>query len=256
MRRKSLILYLVLLVFLFPFISCTKETATFSSEAIADYWPVSVGRYITYRLDSTVFANLGRTEEVHRYQVKHVVDAQITDNLGRTSYRVFRYLRDSAGTQPWIPNGAYFVTPQNDQIEVVEDNLRFIKLRTPFKLNVDWKGNKYLSSNPFLSLYSFSNDDDMNDWDYKYKNFDQTAAIGTQTLNSVYTVFQVDESLNAPVTDIRAYGYRSYAVEKFAKSIGPVYRELLLWEYQPNLGSVSGGYKIGFGIKMWMIDHN
>ncbi len=256
MRCKNLIQISASFFSIFFFISCTKETEEFSTEKIVDYWPLTVGKYITYRLDSTVFANLGRTEEIHRYQVKHIVDAQITDNLGRVSYRILRYLRDSVGTTEWAPNGAYFITPLNDQVEVVEDNLRFIKLRSPFKLNLDWKGNKYLSSNPYFSLYSFSNDDNMNDWDYKYNKFDQAATIGTQTLNNVYTVFQIDELLNAPVTDTRSYGFRSYALEKYAKNIGPVYRDLLLWEYQPNTGSVSGGYKIGFGIKMWMIDHN
>jgi hypothetical protein len=30
-----------------------------------------------------------------------------------------------------------------------------------------------------------------------------------------------------------------------------VFKELIMWDYQPN----SNG-KTGFGIKMWMIDHN
>lgn len=236
--------------------SCTKKTEQFVSEKISDYWPLAVGKYITYRLDSTVFANFGRSEEQHRYQVKHIVDELITDNQGRPSYRVVKFLRDSAGTREWIPNGTYFITPLNDQIEVVEDNLRFIKLHQPFRLTMTWKGNSFLSSDPYSSLYSFSNDDNMNDWNYKYEKFEQTAAIGSQTLNQVYTVSLVNESLNAPVTDTRSYGYRNFALEKYAKNIGPVYRELLMWEYQPNTNSVSGGYKIGFGIKMWMIDHN
>jgi hypothetical protein len=79
-----------------------KETEEFKTEAIADYMPLAVGKYITYRLDSTVFTNFGRNEEIHKYRVKHVVDAQITDNLGRPSYRILRYLSDSLGHQPWL----------------------------------------------------------------------------------------------------------------------------------------------------------
>lgn len=218
--------------------------------------PLTTGKYITYRLDSTVFTNVGRNEEIHRYQVKHVVDAQIPDNLGRLSFRIIRYLRDSAGTQPWVPNGAYYITPLTDQAEVIEDNLRFIKLHTPFLLKMDWKGNRYISSNPYSLLYTFSNDDNMNDWDYKYDKFDQTTSIGGQTVQNVYTVSQVDEAINAPVADPRAYGARNYSVEKYAKNIGLVSRDYILWEYQPNTGGIGGGYKVGFGIKMWMIDHN
>ena len=256
MISKKLILVPVAVVLVFSFYSCERKIEDFKSEAITDYLPLAIGKYITYRIDSTVFTNAGRSEAIHKYQVKHVVDAQVTDNLGRPSYRIIRYLRDSAGTQPWIINSTYFITSLSDEAEVVEDNLRFIKLRMPFKLNVEWKGNKYLSSDPYTSLYTFSNDDNMNDWDYNYDQFDATTTIGGKTVNDVYTVLQIDESLNAPVTDTRSYGSRTLATEKYAKTIGLVSRDYILWEYQPNTGSSGGGYKTGFGIKMWMIDHN
>jgi len=256
MRSKNLIQFLAAIGFLFSITSCEKKTEVFTTDAIADYLPLTVGKYITYRLDSTVFTNFGRNEELHRYQVKHVVDAQVPDNLGRPSFRILRYLRDSLGTQPWVENGTYFITPLTDQAEVIEDNLRYIKLHLPFKLNSEWKGNKYLSDDPYASLYTFSNDEGMNDWDYTLDSFDETRSIGGQTVNDVYTIFQIDDALNAPVTDFRAGGWRTFATEKYAKNIGLVTRDLILWEYQPNSSGTGVGFKTGFGIKMWMIDHN
>ena len=259
MRSKNLILFLAVFSFLFFITSCEKETEEFKTEAIADYLPMAVGKYITYRLDSTVFTNFGRNEEIHRYQVKHVVDAQIPDNLGRPSYRIIRYLRDSLGTQPWVENGTYFITPLANEAEIIEDNLRFIKLHLPFKLNTDWKGNKYLSDDPYASLFTFFNDDNMNEWDYSIEQFDNTATIGGKTIPDVYTIFQIDESINAPVTNLAQPGYRTLASDKFAKNIGLVSRDFILWEYQPPApGSPpsTAGFKTGFGIKMWMIDHN
>jgi hypothetical protein len=50
-------------------------------------------------------------------------------------------------------------------------------------------------------------------------------------------------------------GNTNYSLEKYAKGIGLVYQELILWEFQPNSGGV-GGYKVGFGIRRSMIDHN
>jgi hypothetical protein len=256
MRLKILINISVSVFFLFSILSCEKKTEIFVSEKITDYLPLTIGKYITYRLDSTVFTNVGRNEEIHSYQVKHVVDAQIPDNLGRPSFRIFRYLRDSAGTLPWIPDGAYYVTPLTDQAELVEDNLRFIKLHIPFKINVAWKGNKYINADPYAFFYTFSNDDNMNDWDYKYDQFEQSTVIGGQAVKDVYTVSQIDEAINAPVTDSRAYGARTFSVEKYARNIGLVSRDYVLWEYQPNTGGSGGGYKTGFGVKMRMIDHN
>lgn len=255
MKPKKFTSHLLPFFFLFAIVSCNKSE-TFETEALADYLPLAVGKYITYRVDSTVFTNLGRNEETHKYQMKHQVESQLTDNLSRPAFRIFRYLKDSAGTQPWTIDGTYFITPLADQIEVTEDNLRFIKLHLPFRINYNWKGNRYLSSDPYASKYAFSNDDNMSDWDYSYDQFDETAAIGTQTINDVYTVFQIDESLNAPVTDPASYGARTLAVEKYAKGIGLVTRDYILWEYQPNTGGAGGGFKTGFGVKMWMIDHN
>lgn len=259
MRKKYLIYFLAPAIFLFTVSSCDK-TEIIETEKLEDYLPVVPGKYIIYRLDSTVFTNIGRDIEVHKYQVKHVIDAQIPDNLGRPSYRVFRYLRDTAGLQPWVPNGTYFITLLNDQAEVIEENLRVIKLHLPFKINFNWKGNKYLSSGgigfgPYDPFYPFGNDDFMFDWDFTYDQFEPTASIGGQNVNDVYTVFHIDDALNAPVTDPLSLGSRELSIEKYAKGIGLVYKDYVLWEYQPPANGLSGFYT-GFGIKMWMIEHN
>ncbi len=254
MRFKLIIA--LLSVSLFFTTACDKTTIEdFETEDLNAFLPAIKGKYITYRLDSTVFTNFGRNIEVHKYQVKHEIDSLITDNIGRPSYRVFRYLRDSAGNQPWVPNGTYFLTHLDKQVEVIEENLRFIKLHQPFRLGYNWKGNKYLSTEPYSSKFSFSNDDNMNDWDYTFEQFDPSIMIGTKTVNNVYTILHIDESVNAPVRDVNAYGARNLSIEKYAKDIGLVWREYVLWEYQPPANGVSGFYT-GFGIKMWMIDYN
>ena len=89
--------------------------------------------------------------------------------------------------------------------------------------------------------------------------FDNTTTIGGKTYNDVYTVFQIDESINAPVTNLSQPGYRTLASDKFAKAIGLVARDFIMWEYQPPApGSPpsTAGFKTGFGIKMWMVEHN
>jgi hypothetical protein len=72
----------------------------------------------------------------------------------------------------------------------------------------------------------------------------------------VVTVEQIDEAFNVPITNPGFYASRSRAVDRYAKGIGLVYKELELWEHQPNTGGAGGPYKTGFGITMWMIDHN
>ena len=45
-------------------------------EDTSEYQPLSVGKFMTYRLDSTVFVNFGRDEEIRSFEEKHIVDAE------------------------------------------------------------------------------------------------------------------------------------------------------------------------------------
>jgi hypothetical protein len=253
----------LLLITIISASSC-NEKEDFVTDKLQDYFILAPGKYITYRLDSMVFTNFGRTTEIHRYQVRDVVDQQVTDNLGRPAYRIFRYIRDSAGTQSWQPAGlTYTVTLLADQAEISENNLRFIKLHLPVGNGFTWKGNKYLptstcagANGPYCEFYNFSNDDNMIDWDFLYDGPLATFSYNGSNYTDVLTVEQADESFNVPITVPTAYGARSRSVEKYSKTIGLVYRQYELWEYQPNTGGAGGPYKTGFGITMWMIDHN
>ena len=139
MRSKQLQLFVSTMIIL-AFSSCTRTTEEFTSEPLSDYLPLQTGKYIVYQLDSTLFTNFGTTTEIHSYQEKHLIDAQITDALGRQGYRIFRFLRDVTGTTPWAPAGSYFIIPNDKTIEVVENNLRFIRLALPLKKDFSWKG--------------------------------------------------------------------------------------------------------------------
>lgn len=256
---RSLFAALPCILLAFIIFSCSKKTEIYQTESINDYLPTVVGKYITYRIDSTIYTNFGTASEVHSYQMKFVVDAQIDDNLGRPSFRIFRYIRDTAGTQPWTPvinNSTYFVTPLADQIEVVEDNLRFIKLHAPVKDGFTWKGNSYLPFDTYSSLYQFANDDEMQDWDFYYDQFVSSFSYRGNNYSNVYTIEEDDEALNFPVINANSYGYINRAVEKYSKTIGLVYREYQMVEHQPPNLVNPFPYNIGFGLRMWMIDHN
>ena len=255
MRLQS-ITRLSLLAIVFTSLFSCSEKEEFITDKINDYIILTPGKYITYRLDSLVFTNFGRTIETHRYQVKDQIDALITDNTGRPSYRVYRYLRDSLGTTPWQTNGTYFITLLSDQVELIEDNLRFIKMHMPVKDGFSWKGNKYLSADPYGTKYSFSNDDNMIDWDFYYDGQSSSFSYRGNNYSDVYSIEEANEAFNVPITSPASYAAKSRSVEKYSKTIGLVYREYELWEYQPNTGGAGGPYYTGFGIKKWMIDHN
>jgi hypothetical protein len=245
--------------------SCKKKTETVETLTVEELYPLSIGKYITYRLDSLVFTNAGKQQEIHRYRVKHVVEQQVKDNLNRPAWRVTTYITDSLGITPWVPNGTYIVTPLDKQVEVTENNLRVIRLRLPAKEGFLWKGNTYLPDRPYNPEYPLVIDINMGVWDFEYQSINQTEKINNKDVNDVTTVFHIDESENVPVVRDTVFASRELSFEKYAKNIGLVYKEFQLWENQPrprqtgippNVIITYDPVRIGFGVKMWMIDRN
>ncbi len=256
MRLQSIFRLSLFAFVAITFLSC-DEKEDFTIEIADAYLPLVVGKYITYRVDSMVFVNFGKDIEIRKYQIKHRVDALITDAEGRPAYRIYRSLRDTAGLLPWQEAGSYSIIKLSDQIEVSENNLRFIKLHSPVRAGFSWKGNKYFPDNPYNNAgYNFSNDDNIEDWDYSYDGALGSFSYRGINYTDVQTVEQIDEAFNVPITSPTSYAAKSRAVERYSKNIGLIYRQYELWEYQPNTGNPAGPYKTGFGITMWMIDHN
>lgn len=247
---------------------CKHEVETYTSETLADYLPLTEGKYIIYQLDSTIFIGFTLSADVHHYQEKQLVGAPIADNNGRQTFPVYRYLRDSAGSLPWAVAGTYYITPTGKTMEVVENNLRTVRLTLPVKPGFSWKGNGYLPDDAYAPAYDFSNDNSLNVWEYTYGT-PGTETMGNTTLKDVVPVLHISDTLNVK-SDFKAAvdtlpAYRDFSVDKYAKGIGLVYQELVLWELEPNSSidnstrppsrTFSPFYK-GFGVKRTLLEHN
>lgn len=230
------------------FASCKKSTDVLAIASVNDYAPFTVGKYITYNLDSTVFINFGTKDTLVKYQVKLVVDARITDNLGRPAYRIIRYIRKTSAN-PWNPDNTFMAVPTDFAMEFVENNMRFLKLKAPVRDGFSWKGNSYIDTYSLNSNVKY-----LDDWDYIYDSVNVKKTVGTFTLDSTLHVAQRDEVIGKPA-DPNSYSERNFGAEDYAKGIGLVYRNFLHIEYQPARPGV-GAYRVGYGVKMTMIDHN
>lgn len=240
--------------------ACSNRTEKFESAALTDYLPLSVGRSFTYRLDSLVFTKSGTVPELHRYQLRHRISGTTTDNLGRTTFIIQRLINDENGSGDWQPRSSFYITPQEQQMEVITDNMRVITLILPFRQGFTWKGNGYLirpgensNSSPYSDIYDMFVDDEMYSWDFSYSHFG-TETIGGQQYDDVWTVQQHNDSLNIPPTPETAIGYKAVSTEKYARDVGLVYKDLQLYDYQ-GPGSVDNpsAHYTGFGIRMWLI---
>ncbi len=253
------------LLIVFLLVSCGKESATVETERPADYLQLQPGRYIIYQLDSLV-KTLGNDTamETHSYQAKDLVDALITDNLGRPSWRIFRFLRplDSQNESDWAPSDTYMITPTSGSLEWIENNQRFLKLVSPIETGDAWMGNRYINTTPGGPL------DYLQAWEYQYTDVHHAFSSFENTLDSCITVVETDEGNNYfddrnPV-DPDLDGYRIYSISVYAKNIGLVYRDFVQWDFEKRTLSENGqptlptpvGSRTGFGVRLRMISYH
>jgi hypothetical protein len=232
------------------FAACKKQSEEIEIIPISDYAPLKVGKYVTYSLDSLVYANFG-TVETHRfYEVKYQITDSITDNLGRKAFRMVRYIRTlPAGN--FVPDNTAMAVNTGSRYEFIENNLKYFKLTQPIADDNSWKGNSAIS----LIVNPTTGEDlsYLDDWDYTYANVGTAKKVGAFNLANTLTVNQKDDSTNLPITPTTNIAYKDFSQEIYAKDIGLVYRNFLHFEYQKK---TSGFEYKGYGIKLTMIDHN
>jgi hypothetical protein len=228
--------------------SCSKKTEVLDLGELKDFNLQQPGKYVIYKLDSLLYINFGQKDTVVSYFAKDSVAAQITDNLGRPAYRIFRFIRKTA-TEAWQANNTFMTVPTDNGVEFVENNQRYIKLRQPLRDAYSWKGNTHIDTYSLNSEVKY-----LDDWDYVYENMDATITLGAVTVNNTITVNQRDEVIGN-ITDLNSYSEKNLGIEKYAKGIGLVYRNFLHREYQPPTPG-RPGYKTGYGVTLTMLSHN
>ncbi|MDI3321915.1 hypothetical protein [Pinibacter soli] len=249
------------------FAACSK-TDNYKSDQLREYMPLAKGKYWIYLLDSTNYYNSQKVQT--QYQLKDVVDDSLTDNLNRIAYRLIRYIRPSSSINDndWKTMGEYYMVPTRETLETVDlYNFKYQSLKLPIAVNLTWKGNSYLPAFPYseaspdAARYNFTVDGGMGDWDFTYTGVGKNDTINGKTYTNVLTVSQEDASTNLLAdnqtpTNVNDFATRAYSAEKYAKNIGLIYKKLELWEHQPASPTNPGGYYVGFGIQLQLIDHN
>lgn len=248
MRRFA---FAAFVVTLFSFLySCKKVSETITTASINDYAALQTGKSYLYRLDSTIPAAFGSSLIVKSYQAKDSIESTFTDNVGRQSFRIFRYTRDTSATQPWRFAATYVATLTDQTLEYVDNNMRFIKLHSPIKEGYTWKAHSFIDTKSTGSIVRY-----LDDWEYEYRDVEHPYTVLNKTYDSTIIVFQRDETDPAGPFNPAVYQQRDYGKEVYAKGIGLIYKEFLHWTW--NVSTATVGYEDGsYGVKLRLISHN
>lgn len=240
---------LLFLLIAFELLSCKKQTQILDIIALEELYPMKVGKVFIYKLDSTFTIDFGRDLATKSYHAKDTIESTFLDASGRTSFRIYRYTRDTLDTQDWAFAGTYYSTITNEKVEVNDNNLRFITLASPVSYNTTWKGNAFINTILGTSPYYF-----LDNWSYQYQNINSSFTCLKGNIDSTTTVLQQDYQVPESGYNAAQYSEKSYSIEVYAKGIGLVYKDFLRYVWQPT-PQPAKFQDDSYGIRLNLIDY-
>lgn len=165
-------------------VSCKKEEgSTLSSNKIAPekFYPLKVGSYFSYNVDSIYYDDFTGTSDTFYMQIKEVLADTFRDGSDQLNYRLERFYKYDPGTTSidfssisWTLQDVWFVTVSDFGIQRVEENIRKVSLINPVVEDLEWNGNAYNS---------------LSEWEYEYSKVD----TAYQSYDSCVYITQLDE---------------------------------------------------------------
>lgn len=173
---KRLLPFLILL----SAIACVKTPVSDEVYMGYNYYPAEIGSYVIYQVDSVYHdqpnPEIPGVHDTTHFFLKEYFESSFIDNAGRESIRMERYKCDSLG-QPWMLSDVWVVTKTPEQVEKVEENVRYVRLAYPVSTGREWNGN-ILNSKPA--------------WTYSYTNIGNALQVGDTTFSQTVVVEQRD----------------------------------------------------------------
>lgn len=176
------------------------------------YYPLVIGHVLEYDVQQITIDRPSGFFDTVEYKLKEVFEEIFIDNLGDTAYKIERFIFNDANSS-WNALDVWYANPYEDELHLIEENIRYIKLKNPVSLGNQWDGNKY---NTVDSLEKFN---------YKVLSF-QNENINGILYDSLVTI---EQRYDSSLIDKIIYQ------EKYAKNVGLVYKEETIINSQFNL---------------------
>lgn len=194
------------------------------AEAQHAYFPLRIGQYAEYQVDSIIFdfGPGGQTvRDTVRLQVREEVVDTFRDATDLLQYRIERYERPS-DTANWAPRRVWAAARPPAQAIRQEENLRFLRLVFPLAPRTRWDGNRWIDPTVEIEvagerLRPFAG------WNYRADSVDVPAQIGAFRFDSVLVVTEVDYANAIERRLSRAW---------YARNVGLVRREQWILDSQ------------------------
>lgn len=239
MKINNFILFFAFAVLSFTHYSCNESTVgeNLTLKKGYNYFPLEIGKYITYQLDSIVYRSQSGSscifiqDTASHFLKEEVVDI-FEDNTGAVNYIIERFTSQNQNG-PWQVTDVWNTKKTETKVERVEENLRFIKMVFPIREGTAWNGNAFFQDTTIviggetIDFYKHWSDQ------YEYESVDIPEEFNGVMYDSVLTVIQSEASENK-------INHR-VSIEKYARGVGLVYKEMKILDTQCQIGASECG---------------
>ena len=252
MNKFSAFSFLCLLVLVATNFGCSESTVTEDLDQVVqgfDYFPLEIGKYVSYQVDSTIYDVDGNATAIFNSTsfLKEEVSDTLRDSENELVYRIERFEKSNLD-DPWEIKDVWVSKRTEFQAERVEENLRFIKMVFPLAEDATWNGNLYIDERTIIPIAGESIEVFKN-WSSELRLLNQPALIGDFLFDEITTISHADSENLIELRQV---------TEKYAKGVGLVEKEMWILDTQEIDQTRPWELKAekGYILKQFVIDHN
>ena len=255
---RSLLYFFCLSLVSTVLFTCEESVDTDKVQFGYEYFPLEVGQYRIYEVDSIVYDPIGGGTVIDSTKTffREIIADTLIDNTGATVFRVERYQRKN-NDLPWNIQKVLILSRDESRAFWIEDNLRFIKMVFPVEAGKSWDGHVFFDPTLIVPVAGESIEL-FKDWSYQIRAVNQPIQIGDFVFNEVVTISNADSE---NLIELRQ------STEQYAKGVGLISRELFILDTQCNdccgqdfaaCSNIAWEEKAekGFILRQKIIDHN
>jgi len=226
--------------------SCTPELEDYQGNVEGPkFFPLAVGNSWIYRVDSVIYDNKGLNVDSVSGYIRETITSQYMDSAGDKVFRIERSSK-KVSVGGWEVISIWTASKNEKTAYKTENNLKFLKLTFPVLVDKSWEGNIYFPDDIVVRIAGEPIKMYQNWGKYKYTGVDESLVLEGLQYDGVASVLQAD---------IENKISKRYSIEKYARNIGLIYKEMWILDTQKSESQASWEVKAeeGFILKERLI---
>jgi hypothetical protein len=234
----------------FFLISCASksETETLPNRG-KEYYPLSIGNTAIFTLDSVIYDPLptGIKIDTYRWEAREILTDTLRAKTGALGYVVDRSIKSNSSAD-WTPRETFNASLTGDYALLTENNLTYIKFPNYFDVGTNWDGNLFNDVSTKLEVAGEVLEPFSKKWTFEVISYGKAEKIGIKDYADVLTI--------QAQSDPKILTEKRYSLEKYAKGVGLVYREVKILDTQKLDANIAWEKKAqkGFVMKMTRVN--